>query len=261
MSEQVLYEVSQGVARIVLNRPDHGNALDPALEGALAEAVDRVAGTRPSAPSSSPAPGRCSAQAATSPPWRRPARSLDAWIDRMAGSLGAVTLALARLPVPVVSALNGPVAGGGIGLALCADVVLAAESMKLRGGYSGIGFTADLGASWFLAHRVGPARAKEILFLNRPLAARECLERGLVNAVHPDDRLAAEADALVRRLADGATLALARAKRLVDGALARSLEDHLALERESMILSARTQDGREGIAAFVEKRAPRFKGR
>src|SRR5512146_967950 len=98
---------------------------------------------------------------------------LARWIDVMAGALGEVVLAITRLPVPVVSAVQGPVAGGGIGLALAADVVLAGESMRLRGGYTGIGLTPDLGSSWFLTRRAGPARAKELLFHNRALTARE----------------------------------------------------------------------------------------
>jgi 2-(1,2-epoxy-1,2-dihydrophenyl)acetyl-CoA isomerase len=166
-----------------------------------------------------------------------------------------------RLPVPVVSVVQGPVAGGGIGLALAADVVLAGEAIRLRGGYTGIGLTPDLGASWLLARRAGPARAKAIFLHNRTLAARECLEWGIVDAVHPDALLAAEAEALARRLADGATAALGRAKRLVDGAASRTLDEHLALEREAMVRSAGTADAREGVAAFLEKRPPRFTGR
>ena len=140
-------------------------------------------------------------------------------------------------------------------------MVLAGESMRLRGGYTAIGLTPDLGASWFLARRVGPARAKEIFFLNRALTAKECLEWGIVNAVHADLLVVAEAEAVARRLAEGATSALARAKRLVDGALVRSLEEHLARETESMVESARTSDAGEGLGAFLEKRTPKFTGR
>jgi 2-(1,2-epoxy-1,2-dihydrophenyl)acetyl-CoA isomerase len=186
---------------------------------------------------------------------------LPAWIGAMAGALGEAVRGLATLPVPVVSAVQGGVAGGGIGLALCADLVLAGESMRLRGGYTAIGLTPDLGASWFLTRRAGAARAKEIFFQNRALTARECLALGIVDAVHPDALLGAEAEALARRLADGATAALGRAKGLVDGAGARTLEEQLALERDGMVASAGTGDAREGIAAFLEKRSPRFGGR
>jgi 2-(1,2-epoxy-1,2-dihydrophenyl)acetyl-CoA isomerase len=260
MSGPVRCELKEGVARILLDRPDQGNALDVATKDGLVEAVRRIradATVRAVLLSASGkmfcAGGDLAAMQA--------APALDTWIDGMANALGEVVLALARLPVPVVSAVQGPVAGGGIGLALCADVVLAASSMRLRGGYTGIGLTPDLGTSWFLARRAGPVRAKEILFHNRALTAQECLDWGIVNAVHADLLLGAEAEALVRRLADGPTLALARVKRLVDGAGERTLEEHVALENEGMVASARTEDAREGIAAFLEKRAPRFRGR
>ncbi len=261
MSGPVRCEVKDGVARIQLDRPEQGNALDVAMKDGLVEAAGRVgrdASVRAVLLSASGkmfcAGGDLVAMQAAGP-------SLDGWIEGMAKALGEVVLALSRLPVPVVSAVQGPVAGGGIGLALCADVVLAAESMRLRGGYTGIGLTPDLGTSWLLARRAGLVRAKEILFHNRALTAKECLEWGIVSAVHADLLLGAEADALVRRLAEGPTLALATVKRLVDGAGDRTLEEHVALENEGMVRSARTQDAQEGIAAFREKRPPRFAGR
>jgi 2-(1,2-epoxy-1,2-dihydrophenyl)acetyl-CoA isomerase len=254
-------EVEEGIARIVLDRPDQGNALDVAMKDALVQAVDRVAGDGSVRAVLLAATGRTFCVGGDIAAMTAAGPDLPRWIDAMAAALGDVVLAIARLPVPVVSAVQGPVAGGGIGLALSADVVLAGEAMRLRGGYTGIGLTPDLGASWSLARRAGPARAKAILFHNRALTAKECLDWGIVDAVHPDALLAAEAEALARRLAAGATGALGRAKRLVDGAGARTLEAHLALEREAMVESAGTADAREGVVAFLEKRPPRFTGR
>ena len=261
MAGPVSCEVKDGIARIVLDRPDQGNALDVAMKDGLAAAVDRVGRDPAVRAVLFAAAGKMFCAGGDIASMRTAGPDLGKWIDVMAGTLGDVVLAITRLPVPVVSAVQGPVAGGGIGLALAADVVLAAESMRLRGGYTGIGLTPDLGTSWFLARRVGPGRAKEILFHNRAFTARECLEWGLVNAVHPDLLLAAEAEALVKRLADGATRSLGRTKRLVDGALGRTLEEHLAFERESMVQSGGTADGAEGVAAFLEKRAPKFSGK
>lgn len=254
-------EVKEGVARIVLDRPEQGNALDVGMKDALAAAVERVrrdAGVRVVVLSAS---GKAFCVGGDIGEMKAAGADFPAWIGAMAGGLGESVRALAGLKVPVVSAVQGAVAGGGIGLALCADVVLAAESMRLRGGYTAIGLTPDLGSSWFLTRRAGEARAKEIFFQNRALTAKECLALGVVDAVHPDALLGAEADALARRLAEGATAALGRAKALVDGAVDRTLEQQLALEQESMVASARTDDAREGIAAFAEKRAPKFTGR
>jgi 2-(1,2-epoxy-1,2-dihydrophenyl)acetyl-CoA isomerase len=257
----VSLEVKEGVARILLDRPEAGNALDVAMKDALSAAVDGVSRDPSVRAVLVAASGRSFCVGGDIAAMKEAGPRLPEWIDGMAGALGDVVLAISRLPVPVVSAVQGPVAGGGIGLALCADVVLAAEAMRLRGGYSAIGLTPDLGASWFLARRAGAARAKEILFQNRALTAAECLAWGLVDAVHPDTLLAAEAEALAQRLAGGATLALGRAKALVDGAAARTLEEHLARERESMVASARTEDAREGLAAFLQKRPPKFTAR
>ena len=165
---------------------------------------------------------------------------------------------LATLGVPVVSALNGPIGGGGIGLALCADVVIAAESLKLRGGYSAIGLTPDAGGSWFLTRRVGAARAKEIFFTNEVLTAQQCLALGIVSQVVPDDALDARAQALARSLAQGARGALARIKTLVDSVSCHTLLEHLQLEHRFMVESGQTPDAREGVTAFAQRRPPVF---
>jgi 2-(1,2-epoxy-1,2-dihydrophenyl)acetyl-CoA isomerase len=257
----VSYELSEGIARIVLDRPDQGNALDVAMKDALAAVVDRAGRDHGVRVVLLSAAGKMFCAGGDIAAMRSAGPDLSRWIDGMAGALGDLVLAITRLPVPVVSVVQGPVAGGGIGLALAADVVLAGESMRLRGGYTGIGLTPDLGTSWFLARRAGPARAKEILFHNRALTARECLDWGIVSAVHPDQLLAAEAEALARRLAGGATQSLGRTKALVDGALGRTLEEHLVRERESMVASGGTADAAEGVAAFLEKRAAKFRGK
>lgn len=257
----VLCEVRDGVARITLNRPEIGNAIDGTLAAGFAGVVDRIAADPGVRAVLMTGAGRMFCAGGD-------IANMRAGVDDLAASLGAslpvlhaAVLKFSRLPVPVVTALNGPVGGGGIALALCADVVLAARSFKLRGGYSAIGLSPDLGASWFLAQRAGPLHARRVLFLNEPHDAHRCLEIGLVDAVHDDDRLAAEADALVARLACAATLSLAKIKRLTALAPMQSLEAHLAMEAEGMIASGATADAREGITAFIEKRPPRFAGR
>jgi 2-(1,2-epoxy-1,2-dihydrophenyl)acetyl-CoA isomerase len=249
-----------GVARIQLDRPDRGNVLNVEMKDGLAAALGRIERDRSVRAVVLAAKGKTFCAGGDITAMKASGEKLPAWMGEIAGALGKIVLALSRLPVPVVSAVQGPVAGGGIGLALAADVVLAGESMRLRGGYTAIGLTPDLGASWFLARRVGPARAKEIFFTNRVLTAKDCLEWGIVSAVHPDVLLGAEAEALARSLAAGATGALARAKRLVDGAADRTLEEHLAHEVEGMVESAGTKDAAEGLEAFLDKRTPKFTG-
>jgi 2-(1,2-epoxy-1,2-dihydrophenyl)acetyl-CoA isomerase len=141
---------------------------------------------------------------------------------------------------------------------LCGDIVLAAESMKLRGGYSAIGLTPDVGGSWFVTQRAGVARAKDIFLTNRPVPAVECLRMGLVDAVYPDAELAAAARSLGHQLAKGPAQSQARIKALINAASHHSLLHHLDAERDAMYASGDTEDGREGIRAFIEKRAPKF---
>jgi 2-(1,2-epoxy-1,2-dihydrophenyl)acetyl-CoA isomerase len=246
-----------GVGAITLNRPDKGNAIDAALSSALAVAVDEMAKDKSVRTILLTANGKAFCVGGDIDEMRG-TKNLALWMETVIPPLHAMIRTLANLPIPVITALNGPIGGGGVGLALCADLVIASESMKLRGGYSAIGLTPDLGTSSFLTARVGAARAKEILFLNEPLNAAQCLAWGIVNAVYPDADLHAQAWKLARRLAASATLSLGRIKHLVDGAVHRSLEDHLSLEQDYMLSSARSSDGREGIAAFLEKRNPHF---
>lgn len=254
--------LTQGrVGIITLNRPEQGNALDAAMGASLARAIGAVA--------AEVAQGhvRCVLLCGRGThfcvggdirEFAAAGEDMPSLLDAGIPGMHATVLKLSQLPVPVVSALNGSVAGGGIGLALCGDLVLAAESMKLRGGYSAIGLTPDLGSSWALTRLAGPMRARHILLTNRAWSARRCFEAGLVADVYPDDGLMAAGLALADSLACGASGAQGRIKRLVAAAGNHTLENHLALEQQLMLESAATADAREGVHAFLDKRAPRF---
>jgi 2-(1,2-epoxy-1,2-dihydrophenyl)acetyl-CoA isomerase len=260
VADEVLCTIEDNIATIMLHRPDNGNAIDLALGKALAAVINRVAADSSVRALLISGTGKAFCVGGDIAEMLQVA-SLPEFLEPALAVLHAAVHKLGELPVPVVTAINGPVGGGGIGLALCGDFVLASESMKLRGGYSAIGLTPDLGASWYLARRAGPARAKQILFLNKTVSARECLDLGLVDAVYPQQDLEREAQALVRRLAASATLSLKRIKHLVDGAATRSFQQHLDLEARTMVASAGSEDAHEGIRAFIEKREPEFRGR
>lgn len=259
MPDPVLCETSGGVAVITLNRPDAGNAIDGALGTAFASLIDALAADPLLRAVLLTANGRTFCVGGDIGEMRK-ASDLPSLMERGIPRLHAAMAQLAALPCPVITAVNGPVGGGGIGLALCGDIVLAGQSMKLRGGYSAIGLSPDLGASWYLARRAGAARAKRILFLNETIGADACLSLGLVDGVYPDAELAGAAMDMARQLAAGATGSLGRIKGLVDGCGARSLQEHLALEQRHMIACAGSEDGREGVRAFMEKRKPAFRG-
>lgn len=261
VAEPVTLDVAGGVAKLVLNRPEFGNAINEALGDAFRGAIELIAQDRSVRAVLLTGAGKMFCVGGDIGMLGDTGEGLSSHMQRTVRPMHDALLKLCHLPVPVVCAMNGPAGGGGVGMALCADIVLAAESMKIRTGYSGIGLTPDFGVSWFLTRLLGPVRTKEILFVNRPLDAHECLGLGIVNAVYPDADLVVEAEALVRRLAEGATGALAATKRLVESAMTVSLGEQLTLERAHIIAASAARDGQEGVRAFLEKRRPVFVGR
>jgi len=173
---------------------------------------------------------------------------------------GAVSR-LCRSAKPVIMAVNGVAAGGGMSFALAGDLVLAAESARFVMAYSKIAATPDGSASYFLPRLVGLRRALELYLTNRPLTASEALAWGLVNRVVPDADLAAEAARLAAELAQGPSLAFGGAKRLFHQSTWESLETQMELEAQGIAGSGHTEDFREGVTAFVRRGRPTFRGR
>lgn len=258
---RVQWRLDGRVGHIEFNRGDAGNAVDLPFARALAAAVDQAA--------TAVADGRagvlllsargrqfCVGGDIRSFIERRD--DLPALVDQILQWVHPAVHRLATLPVPVISAVQGPAGGAGIALALCADFVLAADTIRLRGGYTAIGLSPDGGASWFVARRAGAAVAKRIFMLNRSISAQECLRLGLVDELHATAALLPAAQNLAQQLAQGATGALAAVKQLCDSATRNDLHTHLQLERNTLLARAGSADSREGIQAFIDKRAPDF---
>jgi 2-(1,2-epoxy-1,2-dihydrophenyl)acetyl-CoA isomerase len=165
-----------------------------------------------------------------------------------------------QLEKPVVAAVNGPAVGIGASLALASDLVLAAESAFFGLAFVNIGLMPDGGSTLFVPAAVGKARAFQMALLGERVEAARALDWGLVNHVHPDDRLMDEANALVERLAAGPTRSYAASKRALNRMLYPDLEGQLDLEAELQHALARTDDFQEGVLAFVEKREAAFRG-
>jgi len=163
--------------------------------------------------------------------------------------------------VPVVCAVQGWAAGLGFQLALAADVCVAAADATFWEPFGERGFTPDSGATWMLPRRVGDVRARELLLLGRRLSGAEAAEWGAIHRAVPAESLTAEAEALVAQVAAGPTVALGLAKWLLHRGQSAGLADQLAEEAFAMELSSRSEDFREGLAAFREKRPPEFRGR
>jgi len=251
MTASLLLERDGALAILTLNRPDSANTLDPATGEALCARIEEIAADASVGAVLLQATGAQFCAGGDIDSMGRSGADLPALLERHLPRLHRAILQFASLPVPVVTAVQGSVGGGGIALALCGDFILAGEAAKLRGGYTALGLSPDLGTSWLLARRIGAARAKEVLLGNRLYTAAECEAMGLYSQIWPDHALAAQARQLAGTLAQGASFALGRTKALVDAAHARSLGEHLRLEQEAMVQCARQPQALERIAAYT----------
>jgi 2-(1,2-epoxy-1,2-dihydrophenyl)acetyl-CoA isomerase len=169
--------------------------------------------------------------------------------------------ALFALPIPVVAAVNGPCAGAGCSLALAADMVVAGRSAYFLQAFVNIGLIPDAGATWLLPRLAGRARAMEMMMLGERVPAEKALEWGLISRVVEDEALESEAVALAARLAQGPTVALGLIRKLAREAGHVPLSDALAAERVAQREAGRSEDFKTGVAAFLQKRQPRFEGK
>ena len=253
------WHTNHGVGRIILNRPAHHNALGLENAAALARAIAEVLSDPPRVVVIE-ARGPIFCAGGDIKEFTQAGESLDTLIDEILDQLLPAYLALAQATCPIVTVVSGPVGGAGVGLALCGDFVLASDTMKLRTGYAAIGLSPDVGASYFLARRIGAVRAQQWLMLSDAMDAAQCLAAGAVDQVHPAAELDSIAHALVQRLSACAPASLAVMKRLTLEGPSLSLQAYLSLEQQLLSACARTADAREGTAAFMAKRKPQFTG-
>jgi len=255
--EAIDLEVRDGVAHLTLNRPDAANGINLQLAQDFMDATLAIAAD-PSARVVLLTGAGARFCAGGDVKGFADHDDLPTHLREILGPLHVGIANLVRGDAPVVAAVHGSAAGAGMGLVGASDLVVAAESCKFVMAYTGVGLTPDGSSSWFLPRMIGLRRALELTFTNRVLSAAEALDWGLVTKVVPDDQLADEAGALAAQLAAGPAHALAVAKRLLHTSLEETLESHLAREAEAISTASGTPEGVEGVAAFVEKRAPVF---
>jgi 2-(1,2-epoxy-1,2-dihydrophenyl)acetyl-CoA isomerase len=252
-------QVSDRIARLTLNSPQTGNALNLEMATALAQAAQGLRGSDVGAVILSGAGNAFCVGGDLN--YMREADEVGDAVLRLATQFHAGVEALAALDAPVITAVRGAAAGGGMSLAIAGDIVLAADSARFTMAYTAIGFPPDGGSSWTLPRLVGLRRASELMLLNERLDAARAHELGLVTRVVPDAELDATAGELARRLADGPTAAHGAVKRLLRESATRELSAQLGEEARTIAALAASPDGREGVAAFLEKRAPHFGAR
>lgn len=261
MTDEFLrFEVQQGVGLIRLHRPEDGNAITLEMAREMLEVARRCEADPSVRAVVLTGSGKMFCAGGDLKVFAAQGEELPDYIQKVVQVFHGAISCFNGMAAPVVAAVNGTAAGGGLSLALCTDLAVAAASAKFTVGYTKIGLTLDGGSSYFLARLVGLRRAKELALLNPVLSARQALDWGLVNQVVPDEDVLAKALEMAGMLAAGPTLAFGATKRLLLGGMTASLEEQLAAEARAITALAGSADGREGMRAFLEKRGARFGG-
>ena len=261
--ENILFEITDGIARLTLNRPDKLNSFTGAMHAELRDALDAIQADAAVRVLVITGAGRafCAGQDLADP-------DMAALPDGRLPDIGNVVernykplvLRLQNLRVPTIAAVYGIAAGAGASVALACDIVVAAKSASFLQAFSKIGLVPDTGGTWFLPQRVGMARAMGLALLADKLPAEKAAEWGLIWEAVADDAFAARIDALAAQLAAMPTKALVRTRQAMHAAPGHTLEQQLSFEGSFMRELGWSADYAEGVAAFMEKRAPRFTG-
>ncbi len=260
-SDTVLVDISNNIATITLNRPEKLNALSGEMMDALVPVIERLAEDKEARCVVVTGAGRgfCAGGdiAGMASGETIPDESPVARLRRFEET----SRLLHEMPKPTIAMVNGPAAGAGLSIALACDIRIAGESARLGTAFVRIGFSGDYGGTWMLQRLVGPARARELYFTGELIDAREAARIGLVNRTVADDKLGGETRALAERIAKGPPIALARMKQNMNLGLVSDYSTLLDAEAEGMIMTGMTEDNREAIKAFLEKRPATFHGR
>ena len=263
--KSVLLDINGGVATVTLNAPERLNAMSPKLLADLNEALDQCCADQSLRALILTGNGRgfCSGADLSN----KGTASADghargeATRQNMHNVFSPMVKKILNLPVPTIAAINGVAAGGGYGLALSCDLVIAAESAEFILVFTpNLGLIPDVGASWHAPRIMGRAKAMALAFFGDRMKAADAVEAGLIWKAVPDDQLMKEANAVAAKLAAGPTRAYSQVRKVFDLAPTHSLHDHLDLEAETQPALIATDDFIEGARAFMQKRKPEFKG-
>jgi 2-(1,2-epoxy-1,2-dihydrophenyl)acetyl-CoA isomerase len=259
----VLLDMRDNIAHITLNRPDAMNALNLEMAKDLLDAAmqcDETTGVRAVVIAGA---GKlfCAGGDVKQFVTEAEGERLPTYVRAITTYLHAAISCLARMNAPVIAAVEGSAAGGGMSLALGCDLIIAAESARFTAAYTRIGLCPDGSMTYSLSRMVGLRRALELTLTNRTLSAREALDWGIVTAVAPDGEALLRADELAGQFAQGPTQAYGATKRLIHAGWTESLETQMMAESQAIAVMSGTADASEGMAAFVAKRSPNFRGK
>lgn len=254
----ILAEREGAVLRLTMNRPEAMNVLDEPLAEALLTAFSGVAEDPSIAVVVLAGAGRSFMAGGDLSRFRADLDAAPETASFLIDRFHAVMRLIKAMPQPVIAAVQGPVAGGGVGLALACDLVIAAQDASFVSAYTRLGTNPDGGTSWSLTRLLGPQRALAFMLFNDKISAEEALSLGLVGELVPVGELHAAAMTLARRVAQGSRGATAATKRLVLHAAGATFDEQLEQEKIAFVKNAGQADFREGITAFFEKRPARF---
>lgn len=258
--QHILFEIADGIARLTLNRPEKLNSLTAAMHGEMRDAIAQVHAAADVRVLLLTGAGRafCAGQDLADPAVSTNGMDLGAMVDRFYAPL---VRSLRALPLPVVCAVNGVAAGAGANLALACDLVLAKQSASFIQPFCNLGLLPDTGGTYFLPRLVGTARAVGLAMLGTKLTGQQAADWGLIWKFIADEEFESEVEALLAQLVTAPTLALARTKQAIYRSASSTLEEQLLIERDGMRELGQSRDYREGVDAFINKRAPVFHGR
>lgn len=255
--QDILYDVADGVATVTLNRPNQLNGFSAQMRAELAHAFRRAPGEARALVLTGAGRGFCSGQdlgAVDS--------AAEADSERLLREeYWPILKAIEDSDIPILCAVNGPAAGAGANLALACDVVVAARSAYFMQAFARIGLLPDVGGTYRMPRLVGLPRAMAAALFAEKISARQALDWGMIWEVVDDDELAAHVGAMARRLAEGPTRAYGEIRKALRASLDNGYEDQLALEGAAQGRLDKSRDFAEGVAAFLDKRPPKFEGR
>ncbi len=256
----VLFDVADGIATITLNRPEAGNAINLPLAQGLFQAALRCAADASIRCVVLTGRGRLFCGGGDLGEFATAGENISSYLAELAGTLHLAVARLMRMEKPLLVLVNGPAAGAGLSLAIMGDVVFAGRGASFAAAYGGVGLSPDGGMSWMLPRLVGLRVAQDMIISNRRLNAEEAEARGLVTRVIDDADLAAEGEKRAAALCAGATGAMGAARALLLESSGGGFEAHLDLELRTIAARGASAESREGVAAFLAKRKPDFKG-
>ncbi len=266
-TEHLLVERRGGVLYLTLNRPEKLNALSEPMSEALlgelsAAASDSEVGAivLTGAGRGFCAGGDIGAMRSRNEGAEGPPPTIESRAARLR-RMEEAALLLHEMPKVTIASINGPAAGAGLGLALACDLRIASDTARFATAFAKVGFSGDFGGTFTLTQLVGPAKARELYLLADVITSEEALRLGMINWMVPAAELAGETESLARRIASGPRIAYAYMKTNLNLAINSDLRTILDREALTQTLSGRTEDHREGVKAFLEKREPKFQGR